>query len=191
MESAQVIGGETPAEAVNALLTRVAARDEQAFEALYRLTSGRLLGIGLRVLGDRAEAEDVLQDVFVSVWSKAVQFDAKRSSAMTWLGTIARNRAIDRLRALPSSATRAPLTLIDDLPDPGPSPGSRADADAEKSRLDDCLGLLEPRGQTLIRTAFFEGTSYAELAQQTGSPLGSVKSWIRRGLAQLRECLDR
>lgn len=182
---------EGTAEAANALLARVAARDEQAFEALYRLTSARLMGIGLRVLGDRAEAEDVLQDVFVSVWSKAEQFDAQRSSAMTWLGTIARNRAIDRLRALPSPATRAPLALTDDLPDPGPSPASQADAHSQRSRLDDCLGLLEPRAHTLIRTAFFEGTSYADLAQQTGSPLGSVKSWIRRGLAQLRECLDR
>lgn len=100
---------------VDSLLVRVGARDEKAFEALYRLTASRLLGIGIRVLGDRTEAEDVLQDVFVSVWGKASQFDAKRSSAMTWLGTITRNRAIDRLRALPSPMLRAPVDLTDDL----------------------------------------------------------------------------
>jgi len=175
----------------NDLLSQVARRDEQAFEALYRLTSSRLLGIGMRVLGDRAEAEDVLQEVYIAVWSKAVQFDAGRANAWTWLGTIARNRAIDRLRARPSSVQRAPIELAESLPDPSPSPASQADARSQRSRLDDCLGGLEPRGQTLIRTAFFEGATYDEIASRTGSPLGSVKSWIRRGLLQLRECLER
>ena len=173
------------------LLSQVGRRDEQAFEALYRLTSSRLLGIGMRVLGDRAEAEDVLQEVYIAVWSKAVQFDAARANAWTWLGTIARNRAIDRLRARPSSLQRAPIDLAESIPDPSPSPASQADASSERSRLDDCLRGLEPRGQTLIRTAFFEGATYDELAVRTGSPLGSVKSWIRRGLIQLRECLER
>lgn len=179
------------AAAVVVLLARVASRDEQAFEALYRLTSARLLGIGLRVLGDRAEAEDVLQDVYITVWAQAGRFDAARASAWTWLGTIVRNRAIDRLRAAPSRLPRAPIELAESVPDPAPSPASQADAGGEGARLDDCLGRLDSRGRSLIRTAFFEGATYDELATRTGSPLGSVKSWIRRGLLQLRECLER
>jgi RNA polymerase sigma-70 factor (ECF subfamily) len=184
-------GLDDTAAAVAALLARVAGRDEQAFEALYRLTSARLLGIGMRVLGDRAEAEDVLQDVYITVWAQAGKFDIARASAWTWLGTIVRNRAIDRLRAAPSKLRRAPIELAESLPDPTPSPAAQADAGSQGTRLDDCLGRLEPRGQSLIRTAFFEGATYDELATRTGSPLGSVKSWIRRGLLQLRECLER
>ena len=190
MEVEHMSGRDADAALATALLSRIAARDEQAFEALYRLTSSRLLGIGMRVLGDRAEAEDVLQEVYVTVWTKAMQFDPQRASAWTWLGTIARNRAIDRLRSLPSAVQRAPLELSETVPDPSPSPASQADARSQRSRLDDCLGRLGQRGQALIRTAFFEGVTYDELAARTGSPLGSVKSWIRRGLLQLRECLD-
>lgn len=191
MGDSELAGRDADAALATALLSQVAARDEQAFEALYRLTSARLLGIGIRVLGDRAEAEDVLQDVYIAVWAKAVQFDATRSSAWTWLGTIARNRAIDRLRALPAVVRRAPIELAETLPDPAPSPAAQADARSQRTRLDDCLGRLEARGRALIRTAFFEGATYDELALRTGSPLGSVKSWIRRGLLQLRECLER
>jgi RNA polymerase sigma-70 factor (ECF subfamily) len=189
MDRSNVPVRDAAAQMADTLLSQVAGRDQKAFEALYRLTSARLLGIGMRVLGDRAEAEDVLQDVYIAVWDKAIQFDAKRSSAMTWLGTIARNRAIDRLRATPSPVLRAPVELIENLADPAPSPAAHADASSERMRLDECIGRLEPRGQTLIRTAFFEGATYDELAARTGSPLGSVKSWIRRGLIQLRECL--
>lgn len=174
-----------------ALLSRVAIGDRPAFEALYHLTSARLLGIAIRMLGDRTEAEDVLQEVYIAVWAKAGKFDATRASSWTWLGTITRNRAIDRLRAQPSAVQRAPIDLAETLHDPGPSPSSQADASNQRSRLDDCLARLEQRRQMLIRTAFFEGATYDELASRTGSPLGSVKSWIRRGLLQLRECLER
>lgn len=172
------------------LLSRVADRDRAAFEALYQLTSARLLGIVIRVLGDRVEAEDVLQDAYIAVWANAGKFDATRASSWAWLGAIARNRAIDRLRARPPVVQRAPIALAETLPDPAPSPATQADASNQRSRLDDCLARLEQRRQMLIRTAFFEGATYDELALRTGSPLGSVKSWIRRGLLQLRECLE-
>jgi RNA polymerase sigma-70 factor (ECF subfamily) len=191
MAPAQATERDPDADQMTALLSQVAGGDERAFEALYQLTSARLLGIGMRVLGDRAESEDVLQDVYVAVWAKATQFDASRASAWTWLGTIMRNRAIDRLRAQPATVQRAPIELAEMLSDPGPSPATQADARGQRSRLDDCLARLEARGQALIRTAFFEGATYDELATRTGSPLGSVKSWIRRGLLQLRECLER
>lgn len=177
-------------EGTDLLLARVARGDRQAFEALYQVTSAPLLGICMRVLGDRSEAEDVLQDVFVSAWGKAAQFDPSRAGALTWLGTIARHRAIDRLRALPAPANRAPIDVAEATPDEAPSPAARAETAGEHARLDDCLELLEPRRQTLIRTAFFDGATYEELAGRSGSPLGSIKSWIRRGLAQLKACLE-
>lgn len=172
------------------LLAQVANGDQGAFASLYETTSGRLLGICLRVLSDRAEAEDVLQEVYVTVWNKAGNFDAGRARAMTWLGTIARNRAIDRLRALPAPATRAPIQFAEATPDLGPSPAAHAESADNKVRLDACLDQLEPRRQVLIRTAFFDGATYEELATRSGSPLGSIKSWIRRGLMQLKACLE-
>jgi RNA polymerase sigma-70 factor (ECF subfamily) len=179
------------AEQIGAWLTQVGQGDRQAFDALYRATSGALLGVCMRVLADRGDAEEVLQDVFVTVWGKAAQFDRQRARGMTWLTTIARNRSIDRLRASPASAIRADFDIVETLSDPAPSPASQAESAKERVRLDDCLQELEPRGQTLIRTAFFSGHTYEELASRSGSPLGSVKSWIRRGLLQLRACLER
>jgi RNA polymerase sigma-70 factor (ECF subfamily) len=172
-------------------LARVALGDRQAFETVYRETSGRLFAICLRVLSDRAEAEDVLQEVFTTVWHKAGQFDASRASATTWLGMIARNRAIDRLRATPAAVRHAPIEFADDVEDAAATPALAAEHSDESSRLGECLGKLDARRRTLIRVAFFEGATYEELAARVGSPLGSVKSWIRRGLLQLRECLER
>jgi RNA polymerase sigma-70 factor (ECF subfamily) len=190
MGAATTLDEPSQGDEVGRLLLRVADGDQVAFEALYRDTSSMLLGICLRVLSDRAEAEDVLQEVYVTVWHKAAQYDVARARAMTWLGSIARNRAIDRLRALPAPATRAAIDVADASADPSPSPAARAEAAIERGRLDDCLDQLEPRRQTLIRTAFFDGASYQELAERSGSPLGSVKSWIRRGLMQLKACLE-
>jgi RNA polymerase sigma-70 factor (ECF subfamily) len=172
------------------LLGGVGGGDRQAFEALYQATSATLLGICMRLLADRSEAEDVLQEVYVAAWGKAAQFDPSRAGALTWLGTIARHRAIDRLRALPAAVNHAPIELAEATPDEAPSPAARAEAAGEHARLDDCLQSLEPRRQTLIRTAFFDGATYEELAGRSGSPLGSIKSWIRRGLAQLKACLE-
>lgn len=177
-------------ERLDALLSEVAGGDRQAFEALYRATSGKLLGVCLRVLPDRAEAEDVLQEVYASVWRKAVQFDAGRASAITWLAMVARNKAIDRARALPAPQRTASIELADEIADHAASPLQTAEAANDRSRLEDCMQRLEARRRALIRTAFFDGATYEELAARIGSPLGSVKSWIRRGLSQLRACLE-
>ncbi|HVJ62339.1 MAG TPA: sigma-70 family RNA polymerase sigma factor [Tahibacter sp.] len=171
-------------------LRRVALGDRAAFERLYRATSSRLLGVCLRILPDRAEAEDVLQEAYVAAWRKAPQFDPERSKAITWLAAIARHRAIDRLRATPALAVQAPIDLVQTQADPSPAPSTLAEADDERARLDDCLRQLEPKRRQLIHTAFFDGATYEELAGRCGSPLGSVKSWIRRGLMQLRACLE-
>lgn len=175
---------------VDAWLTAAGRGDQRAFDSLYQATSSMLLGVCMRVLGDRGEAEDVLQEVYVTVWRKAVQFDSTRARASTWMGTIARNRCIDRLRSQPASALRAPIEALDFAEDPSPSPAAHAESSMERAQLDDCIEQLEPKRQVLIRTAFFEGATYEELSARSGSPLGSVKSWIRRGLLQLRTCLE-
>jgi len=175
---------------LDGLLVQVAEGDRHAFESVYQLASGRLFAICLHTLRDRRDAEEVLQDVFTTVWRKATQFDATRASAMTWLSMMARNRAIDRLRAAPPRAMDD-LSVIDDLPDGDAQPPQAAEQSSDRARLAQCLETLESKRRALIRAAFLDGSSYEELARRIGSPLGSVKSWIRRGLGQLRVCLER
>lgn len=178
------------AHRLDALIAAVAEGDRTAFEALYRAASSRLFAICLRLLSDRAEAEDVLQEVFVAIWNKAHQFDPARAGAAAWLATIARNRAVDRLRALPARGAMAPIDVAEDIADAGASPLQTATTADDRARLEACMEQLEPRRRGLIRAAFFDGSTYEELAERIASPLGSVKSWIRRGLLQLRGCLD-
>jgi RNA polymerase sigma-70 factor, ECF subfamily len=175
---------------LDALLIEVAGGSRNAFESLYRATSSKLLSVCVRVLSDRTEAEDVLQEVFTTIWHKAHQFDATRASPIAWLAMIARNKAIDRLRAQPARGVLAPIEFADDIADSGATPLQTAVSADERDRLEACMGQLDARRQSLIRAAFFEGSTYEELAQRIASPLGSVKSWIRRGLLQLRGCLE-
>jgi RNA polymerase sigma-70 factor (ECF subfamily) len=175
---------------IETLLGRVALGDRAAFEELYRQTADRLFGICVRVLNDRPEAEEVLQEVFAAVWRKASQFDANRAGAMNWLATATRNRAIDRLRERPARTAFTDIETAVSLSDPGPSPAQDAEIAGQMQRLERCFGELETRRRSLIRDAFFEGFTYEELAARAKAPLGSVKSWIRRGLLQLRACLE-
>jgi RNA polymerase sigma-70 factor (ECF subfamily) len=173
-----------------ALLAQVALGNRAAFETLYRDTSSRLFGICLRILNQRAEAEEVLQEVYTSVWRKAAQFDAARAGAMSWLSMMARNKSIDRLRAMPARNVRMALEMAQHIEDPGTSPAQQAETMTDRARLENCLQQLEPKRHSLIRAAFFDGSTYEELAARIEAPLGSVKSWIRRGLIQLRTCLE-
>ncbi len=172
------------------LLPRIAAGDRGALRQLYEATSAKLFGVCLRILSDRDESEDVLQEVYLTIWRRADRFEAGRASVMTWISTIARNRAIDRLRA------RGPMAYAEPVEDLEIDDGSvRADdlvvAAQEGQALNECLGELDPRTQTVIRTAFFEGVTYEALASRMDTPLGTVKSWIRRGLLKLKGCLER
>lgn len=189
MTDSQTAAEPVEGDALDVLLRQVAEGDQAAFEALYRASSPRLFGICLRLLPNRAEAEDVLQEVYATVWRKAAQFDANRARASTWLAAVARNRSIDHLRASPM-ARQTPMEIDDVIADPGPGPADVAGAAGQNRRLDACMEELESRRRSLIRTAFFEGATYEELAERIGSPLGTVKSWIRRGLLQLRACLE-
>lgn len=176
-------------EVLGTLMTRIAAGERDALKQLYDATSAKLFGVCLRILSDREECEDVLQDVYVTIWRRADRYDGARASVMTWLSTIARNRAIDRLRA------RGPMAYaeqVDDLEiaDGAESAESLLSAADDRNRLHGCLSELDERTEKVIRTAFFEGVTYEALAQRMEAPLGTVKSWIRRGLAKLKGCLQ-
>lgn len=169
-------------------LVATGREDRTAFVALYRMTSAKLFGICLRICGDRQGAEEVLSEVYLLIWRRAGAFEPGRASPISWLATIARNRAIDWRRA---AGRRASLPL-DEAPepvDPDPSAEERLLRSEEDRRLHLCLDQLEARQRGAIRTAFFDGASYTELAERQGVPLGTMKSWVRRGLMRLKDCL--
>ena len=173
-----------------AALARVAAGERNALQTTYRLTSAKLFGVCLRILKDRAEAEDVLQEVYVTVWQKAADFDAKRASPMTWLITIARNRAIDRLRSSGQARRMQPIEDAADIADAAPLATSILEDAETNAKLRGCLGGLAEHEQKALRGAFFEGNTYEELASRMSVPLGTMKSWIRRALMKLKACLE-
>ena len=172
-----------------AALARVAEGARPSFEEVYRLTSAKLFGACLRILPVRSDAEEALQEVYLAVWRKAGTFDAARGNAMTWLLTLARNRAIDRLRAR-RPLRASPVELAEQIADPAPDAVERLFADEEERRLAGCMGRLDAGDAGFIRTAFLEDTTYSVLAERAGLPLGTVKSRIRRALLKLRECLE-
>jgi len=174
---------------IETLIARVALRDRAAFSALYDATSAKLFGVCLRVLGNRAEAEDALQDVYVRLWQKADRYRPVGARPMTWLIAVARNLAIDRRRA-----RRASTEDIEKVPEPaapGLTPEAAAIATSEAGRIATCLAALEPARAEAIRGAYLEGLSYQELAGRHGVPLNTMRTWLRRSLMKLRECLSR
>jgi RNA polymerase sigma-70 factor (ECF subfamily) len=182
----------TARDELSALLRAVVARDAAALKSLYQRTSGKLYGICLRLLGDEAEAQDVLQEVYVTVWTKAALFDPKRASPITWLTTLARNRAIDRLRRVDGRGlAQDDLDAASDLADERPSSFDVLEQAEDSFRLHRCLEELEEKARTAIRAAFFEGATYPQLAKAEGLPLPTIKSRIRRGLLRLRGCLEK
>ena len=177
-------------ERLREAMVRLAEGDSAAFEEIYTATRVKLFGICLRILGDRKEAEDALQDVYVNLWQRADRFDPQRASPISWLATFARNRAIDRLRTGKVRAGTVPVEEASPIPDETPL----ADAllvDAEReAQIHKCLEGLDENTRSYIRAAFFEGRTYAQLAERADVPLGTMKSWIRRGLMKLRACLE-
>ena len=170
---------------LSALLARAADGDRIAFRDFYDRTSAKLFGIILRILIERGEAEDVLQEVFVTIWRKAAEFDPSRASPVTWTATIARNRAIDRLRAR-GSRPSAPLDEAADVRDESPSADTIIDSGREAARIHAALAALEPRHAAAIRSCYFEGITYEALAEREGVPVGTLKSWVRRGLVRMK-----
>lgn len=178
----------TPSD-IEALIARVALGDRAAFAALYEATSAKLFGVCLRVLSDRHEAEDALQEAFVRVWRKADRYAANGLSPMTWLITLARNVAIDRLRARKAPAET--LETLPDLADGGATPEAAAIAASERSRIAGCLDELAPDRADAVRRAYLDGATYQELADRYAVPLNTMRTWLRRSLLKLRDCLSR
>lgn len=171
------------------LILRTALKDRAAFDMLYRQTSAKLFGVCLRVLRNRPDAEEALQEVYVKVWSKADRFAVSELSPISWLVAVARNHAIDRLRA-----RKAPMADIDaalDVADGGPTPEAQAIAGGEGERVYRCLDELEDARAEAVRGAYLRGDSYEELAQRHGVPLNTMRTWLRRSLMKLKECLER
>ncbi|MGB3469975.1 MAG: sigma-70 family RNA polymerase sigma factor [Erythrobacter sp.] len=177
-------------EELRAAMVRLADGDSAALEQIYSATRVKLFGICLRILGDRKEAEDALQDVYINLWQRADRYDPQRASPISWLATFARNRAIDRLRTGKVRSGAVPVEEAAPLPDETPL-ADMLMVDAERdAQIHTCLGTLDEKAQTYIRAAFFEGRTYAQLAETADVPLGTMKSWIRRGLMRLRACLE-
>ncbi len=172
-----------------ALLSRVALRDRGAFARLYRQASPKLFSVALRILRNQAEAEEALQEIFIKIWQRAERYQPDQGGPSTWLTAIARNHAIDLLRARKPQAS-----VIDeafDLASPEPGPEAAAINASEGARIDGCMQTLEPDRAEAVRKAYVEGLSYQELADSYKIPLNTMRTWLRRSLMKLRECLDR
>lgn len=177
------------------LLDRVAARDATALKALYDRSAGKLYGLALRVVTQREHAEDVLQEAFLTIWRSAGDYRASLSPPMAWMGLIVRSRGLDQLRR--RTADRSRLTqefddvLADTLQGDSPNPMDTVQASEQAFALHQCLGQLENRQREVVSLAYIRDLSHSELSAQLKLPLGTVKTWIRRGLDQLRNCMAR
>ena len=170
------------------LIARCALRDREAFRALYQRTSAKLYGVTLRILKDRAEAEEALQEVYVKIWQRADRYVPGGFSPISWLVAVARNHALDVLRARKPRSDDIDLAL--DVADAGPDPEQAAANRGERARIDDCLGQLEADKADAVRGAYLDGFSYEELATRHEVPLNTMRTWLRRSLMKLRECLS-
>ena len=177
------------------LLDRVAARDHAALKALYDCTAGKLYGLALRVVTQRERAEDVLQEAFLTIWRSAGDYRASLSPPMAWMGLIVRSRGLDALRR--ATASRSQVTqefdevLADTLQGDSANPMDTVQASEQAFALHQCLGKLERQQREVVSLAYIRDLSHSELSTQLKLPLGTVKTWIRRGLDQLRNCMAR
>ena len=170
------------------LLRRVAARDAAAFAALYRQTSGKLYGVVARILTRSDVAADVLQEAYVRIWERAGEFDPAKGSPLAWMATIARNRALDEVRRVrPGSLEDQPESFEPAADDVDPL-AARARSE-ELARLMDCLQKLDEEKRAVVLLAYYRGLSREALAKRFGRPVATIKTWLHRSLAQLRDCL--
>ncbi|WP_032868319.1 MULTISPECIES: sigma-70 family RNA polymerase sigma factor [unclassified Pseudomonas] len=176
------------ADQLRQLLAQCSLGNRQAFETLYRSVSPRLHGVALRFMGRQDLAEEVLQESFVRIWFNASRYEAHLSAPLTWMINITRNLAIDQLR----KHREQPLSdgQQDAMADESPSAHEQLDSEREALALNRCLDSLEGMQRQSITVAYFQGLSCSELADHLAAPLGSVKSWIRRGMERLRRCLE-
>jgi RNA polymerase sigma factor (sigma-70 family) len=188
-------------ERLAATLARVALGDRAALAVLYRDTRSHLYGVILRINPDRAQAEDVLQEVFVNVWRAAQSFDADRSQPLTWLTSVARHRAIDSLRRRKAELVTVSTHVetddggeenrLDAVASDAPGPLDLLQQAGDARAIRHCLGELSAEQQQCLALTYYQGMSHAEAAAHMTQPLGTVKSWVRRALMALKDCLGR
>lgn len=174
---------------IEEMLARVAMGDRAAFDGLYKATSAKLFGVALRVLNNQSAAEDALQDTFIKIWHSADRYAAGGHSPMSWLITIARNTAIDRLRRRRDTSDIE--SHGETLAASGPSPEAQAIHASETARIIACMDELPDDRRDAISQVYLRGASYADCAQRFDKPLNTIRTWLRRGLESLRECLAR
>jgi RNA polymerase sigma-70 factor, ECF subfamily len=170
------------------LLGAVAKRDIAAFEKLYEATRAKLYGVLLRILGRPELAEEVMQETYLKVWNAADKFDPLTASPITWMVAIARNRAIDIVRK------RADVSIEDapeamSVSDEAPPPLARREMTEELKRLLSCLGKLDPEKQRIVLLAYYSGWSREQLSKKLDIPVNTIKTWLRRSLLDIRECM--
>ncbi len=170
------------------LLQQIAEGDRRAFRDLYGQVGPKLFAVCLRMMKTRAEAEDVLQDAFVKIWERSWQFDPAKGDGLAWAATVTRHTALDRLR----SRTRTYVSIDEDVTAEIDAAVSTEVSDhiGEFGALDRCLGVLREDFRKAVVMSYVNGLTHEELARSMGKPLGTVKSWVNRGLAELRECMD-
>ena len=186
---------ESPDSQLIALLDRVALAEELALKELYALTSSRLYGVAVRVVTNREWAEDVLQEAYLNIWKIAGDYKATLSPPMAWMGLLVRSRGLDFLRRRASDRADRMQELDEVISDTvagdSPNPLDVSQASEQAWALHQCLSQLENRQREVVSLAYLRDLSHSELAQQLKLPLGTVKTWIRRGLEQLRGCMGR
>ena len=182
------------------LIARTALKDQAAFKQMYDLTVRTLLAITTRLLREQAWAEEVLQEAYVSIWNSAGNYSSAKAAPMTWLMTIARNRAMDALRSTTSERANIVRPTVSgdedgesgvpDIADESAGPLERLMQNIDAKQLKGCLQTLEPSQRQAIALAFYDGLTHSELATHMHEPLGTVKAWVRRGLDKLKKCLE-
>jgi RNA polymerase sigma-70 factor (ECF subfamily) len=170
------------------LIARCALRDRQAFRTLYSRTSAKLYGVTLRILKDRSEAEEALQEVYVKIWQRADRYVPGGFSPISWLVAVARNHSLDVLRARKPQSEDIDVAL--EVADAGPDPEQAAANRSERSRIDNCLDRLDADRADAVRGAYLDGYSYEELSARHKVPLNTMRTWLRRSLMKLRECMS-
>ena len=171
------------------LLGLVARGDKRAFAHVYRAVAPKLYGIVLRILGRRDVADEVLQEVFVKIWERAGDFRADLASPITWMATIARNRALDEVRRKqPQALEETPEAL--QVADPAMLASDKLELSEEFRRLERCLAALDDEKQAMVKLAYLNGLSREQLAGQFGKPVATIKTWLHRSLKQLKDCLS-
>jgi RNA polymerase sigma-70 factor, ECF subfamily len=171
------------------LLGAVARGDEAAFERVYGATRAKLYGVLLRILGKPALAEEVMEETYLKVWKLADQFDPATASPITWMVAIARNRAIDIVRKGGNISTDDEPEAPEPPPAEAPAPLARREMTAQLKRLLSCLGRLDPEKQRIVLLAYYSGWSRDQLASKLDIPVTTIRTWLRRSLLEIRECM--